>query len=843
MNSNFGKRFLIILAFAGLMIGGGVWVSPTSWAQDNSPAEKQPAPAAAPADAADGASTSGQPDQASADQPEPEPVLDPAILQAPVDDTFLRQIWEARASAVQQMALDVSNSVESILNSSSVGSQLASANQELSRLMRLFQVSRAYPAHQEDILRQMKGLRDKITQELDVLEIQNSILRQRSEETASLQKDMAGLVFTESSDQLPKKNLEQSVNILEMTDQKLGSILEPGHILLKNLNAAITQIEKDIPQTWRSYYLTSLSSSGQGYGISANLELVFKWAESMASMSLFIFPQSGSGWLDSLIRFLVTMLIAAVLGLGIQRAIANSRLANKDDLIKVILGPWRWLIFGLSLLIGSQNTLGGNYLALKLPGLLALLWGLAALSWRLRLVANQVLARASSPLACFFPLAAVGVIFLFLDCPSGPMTVSWSLILVLFLIWQHGSKKTRRGLALPFIERLSFGSSAYFALASLLTTIFGYPRLAILIFMLLFTVVNILILASALISLGSTISDSQFFEQANPIKRAIAKSLVIPVSFILSLVCALPWLWAVPGLEHLLKNILTSGYTVGDASFDLTKILFIVFLFFLFRFIRAFSLTSLEQVVKSFAGIEAGVIPSLKALLSYLIWTVYAIIALALLGVNFTSLAVVAGGLSVGVGLGLQSIFGNLVSGIILMLGQTIRVGDLVEVGGVTGTVKSVHIRSTELETAEKSVVYVPNSSIMSSQFVNWTRNHRLARRKITVQTVYGVDIALAIQTMKEAALAHEKVVASETPLALFSEFGDNSLIFSLFITIAIDSGLATLSAIRMDIEQRFNAKGITLYNPCLEVTMANPKSANQAGPQLEKSEPEPIQV
>jgi small-conductance mechanosensitive channel len=79
---------------------------------------------------------------------------------------------------------------------------------------------------------------------------------------------------------------------------------------------------------------------------------------------------------------------------------------------------------------------------------------------------------------------------------------------------------------------------------------------------------------------------------------------------------------------------------------------------------------------------------------------------------------------------------------------------------------------------------------------------------------------------MKEAALAHEKVVPGDPPLALFSEFGDSSLIFTLLVTIAdIDFGLSTLSAIRLEIERRFQALGITIYNPCLEVTLANPET------------------
>jgi small-conductance mechanosensitive channel len=756
----------------------------------------------------------------------PTVAIDPEILKTPVNDDFLRQIWESRASGVYQMVVEISNSVDAIIGAHTLSDRLASANLELTRLMRLFQISRAYPAQQEDLLRQMQGLRVIIGHELESAEIQKNLLTQRKEEIASLKKDMEGLVFDDKSSALPKKSLEMAEELLTRADQRLESVLGPGRILLKNLDSAIASIEKDIPTTWRNYYLTSAASGGQVLGgLTSSVDQIFSWAKSLASMTLFIWPQTAANWLGALVRFLVALGVTALLGELIRRAFKGSKLAWKEGIAKIIQGSWLWLIVGLSLLIGSRNSLGGSYLALKLPGVLILLWGLASLSWRLRVAALPKLEGHSSPLARFFPPAGLGVVFLFLDCPAGPMTVGWLMVLILFLIWRKRSKVAPTGEKLTFMETLSYSSAVYFAIGSLLTTILGYPRLAILLFMLLFTLVNIMILAAALISLGATLSDFYFDEKESPIKRAISRSLAIPLAFVLSLVAAVPWLWSTPGLEYLLLNFLKQGYTIGDASFEFSRILLIVFLFFLFRSLVAFGQTTLEELPRTFTGLEKGVIPPLKVLVTYLIWVIYAIIALGLLGVNFTSLAVVAGGLSVGVGLGLQAIFGNLVSGLILMFGRTIMVGDLVEVNGVLGTVKSVNIRSTELETAEKAVVYVPNSNIMSGQFTNWTRNHRQVRRKLIVQTVYGVDIALALTAMKEIALAHEKVMAADPPAAFLSEFGDNSLIFTLLVTIVdVDFGLSTLSAIRQAIERRFQELGITLYNPCLEVTLLTPK-------------------
>ncbi|MDR2422898.1 MAG: hypothetical protein LBE01_05915, partial [Deltaproteobacteria bacterium] len=329
-----------------------------------SAADQAAAPAAAgeatgPAPAADSA------DPVPAEEP---PTVDPEILQAPVDDSFLRQLWEARASGFYNLAVEVSNSVESITKAGSLSDQLSSANLELTRLMRLFQISRAYPAQQEDLLRQMRGLRIKISQELSNLEVQKTLLTQRLEEAESLKKDMAGLVFDEKSNLVPKKSLEEAVKILETTDHALNSVLEPGRILQKNLDAAIANIEKDIPQTWRNYYLTSLSASGQGFGIATNVDLIFKWAKSMTSMSLFIWPQTAADRLGALIKFLVTLGVASLLAEVARRAFGKSKLTWKEDLGKVVKDSWMWLVFGVAFLVSSLNSLGGSYLALKLPG-------------------------------------------------------------------------------------------------------------------------------------------------------------------------------------------------------------------------------------------------------------------------------------------------------------------------------------------------------------------------------------------------------------------------------------------------------------------------------------------
>ncbi|MDR1394694.1 MAG: mechanosensitive ion channel [Deltaproteobacteria bacterium] len=830
MRSRIGKLFT---AAALIFLGAAVWLSgPAAFGQTAPPADS-PAAAAQPA----------APPEPAAPEPEPLPNPDETLGTTAEDDQILRQIWQERIQTLSQQASELAVNIDTALEGGDFSRRLTQANGERNRLMRLFQISRGYPAQQEDLLRQMQGLADQIARERQPLELLQSTLSQKQAEVQSLQKDLAGATLPAGPEETsPQTSLESLFKLLEASGHKLSSVLEPGQSLLAYLQRTIADIEKELPVTWQDYYLKSLSETGQGFGLTSNYDLIVKWLQSVTSMSLFIYPQTGADWLAALVKFLITMGITAILGTVVKRSTARLSRSWQDALDRILKGPWLWLIFGFALLMAARSPLGGSYLLLKLPGVLMLLWGLAALSWQMRLAAVPKLIGQKSPLSRFFPPAALGVFFLYLDCPAGPMTVVWAAVLVIFLIWLRRSGRKELTAERTILEGLAFGSSFYFALVSLLVAVIGYPRLAILVFLLLFTLVNIMVLASALIALGSMLSDSYFNPEVKPIRHAIIQSLAIPLAFILSLVCAGPWLWAVPGSEYLLRHLMQTGYTVGDASFEVSRIIFIAVLFFLFRSLLAFGRTSLEQLPRTFPGLEKGVIPPLQALFTYLVWGLFAIIALALLGVNFTSLAVVAGGLSVGIGMGLQNLFNNLVSGLILMFGRTITVGDLVEVGGVTGTVKSITIRSTTLETAEKAVVFVPNSSIMSGQFVNWTRNHRQVRRNLTIGTCYGIDIARALTLMKEAALANDKVLAGDPPLAVLSSFGDSSLVFTLYVTITdIDLAVSVLSALRMDVEQRFNAAGITIFNPSLEVTLTGSPApalppAEPAGPDFLKA-------
>jgi small-conductance mechanosensitive channel len=416
----------------------------------------------------------------------------------------------------------------------------------------------------------------------------------------------------------------------------------------------------------------------------------------------------------------------------------------------------------------------------------------------------------------------VAVALLFLDVPVGALTALWVVSLFVFLQrLRRRSVEERRYANLLLAERLSYGNTIFFALLSLLIAVCGFARLAILVFMALYALVNIIILGSALVALAARGCQLVFDPEANPIKHAVIKALAIPLSFLASLISALPWLWAVPGSNNLLSGLMSQGYTIGDASFDFSRVVLIIMIFFLFRSLKGLVATSLEHLPDTLPNIEKGGIPPLKALSTYFLWLVFALLSLMMVGVNFSSLAVVVGGLSVGVGLGMQSLIGNLTSGLILIFGRTLLVNDWVDVGSVSGRVVSIDIRCTVLETSEMARVYVPNSVIMGSQFTNWTRNNRQCRKKLQFSVVYGTDVELAMSLLLKVAGADPDVARVPPPAATISSLSETAVVLTLAITIRdTDLEISTKSRVMKEAYRLFNENSIVFYTRDVKMSL-----------------------
>jgi small-conductance mechanosensitive channel len=229
------------------------------------------------------------------------------------------------------------------------------------------------------------------------------------------------------------------------------------------------------------------------------------------------------------------------------------------------------------------------------------------------------------------------------------------------------------------------------------------------------------------------------------------------------------------------------------------------------------------------SGMDTGLKDSITTITIYLVWAIGIFISLRMIGVSSTSLTVVFGALSIGLGFGLQNIFNNFISGIILLFERPIQVGDAVEINGVWGVVQKINVRATLVQTYDNASLIIPNSEFISNKVTNWSfKDHRI-RRVITVGVAYGSDTALVAGTLTEIAARAQWVLKSPEPDVLFSDFGDSALIFKLRVWTLVDHMVKVETHIRFEIERLFRERHIEMPFPQRDIHIISSDNPKQS--------------
>lgn len=194
-------------------------------------------------------------------------------------------------------------------------------------------------------------------------------------------------------------------------------------------------------------------------------------------------------------------------------------------------------------------------------------------------------------------------------------------------------------------------------------------------------------------------------------------------------------------------------------------------------------------------------------------------LTLGALGIDMAKLTLLASAVGVGIGFGLQNVVNNFVSGLILIVERPVGVGDLVEVGPLSGEVKRIGIRSSIVRTYQGAEVIVPNSELVSKEVVNWTRSDRQRRYDLDVGVAYGSEPEQVMRLLLEAAKEVPQIMKSPAPLATFKGFGDSSLDFRLLAWVhSVDVGLEAQNALRVAILRKLDEAGIVMPFPQRDV-------------------------
>jgi len=213
--------------------------------------------------------------------------------------------------------------------------------------------------------------------------------------------------------------------------------------------------------------------------------------------------------------------------------------------------------------------------------------------------------------------------------------------------------------------------------------------------------------------------------------------------------------------------------------------------------------------------LETGARYTLIRLAQYVIWAIGIVIALKVLNIDLTAIAVVAGVLGVGVGFGLQNIVANFVAGLVLLFERPIKVNDRVTVENIEGNVVNISFRSTTIVTNDNIAVIVPNSEFINRTVINWSHGDPRVRIHVPVGVAYGSDLELVTRTLLEVAAATEGVLREPAPMVWFKEFGESSLNFELLVwTDEPERHLQLRSRLNYAIEAAFRERGIQIPFP-----------------------------
>lgn len=261
------------------------------------------------------------------------------------------------------------------------------------------------------------------------------------------------------------------------------------------------------------------------------------------------------------------------------------------------------------------------------------------------------------------------------------------------------------------------------------------------------------------------------------------------------------------------KIVETGNYTITVASILLVILIYLGVRIFLF------GLKKVMNRIFEKRGIDRGRRFALFKLVQYIVWTFAFIFMLQAAGFQITILLAGSAALLVGLGLGLQQIFQDLVSGIFILIEGTIQRDDVIEIDGLIGKILTINLRTSTVLTRDGIMLIVPNHKFIVDNIINWSHSATPTRFKVDVGVAYGSDVEKVTAILMECALEHDKILKTKEnnlyPFVRFVDFGDSALLFQIYFWSSdIFPVENTKSDLRYRIDKRFREEGVTIPFP-----------------------------
>ncbi len=599
------------------------------------------------------------------------------------------------------------------------------------------------------------------------------------------------------------------INSYTTFHNSLSGYVPEAKKILEEMSKTNAVYEKIMPSIWLKYYLYSASSL---FSVQAWISEINNFNKLPTNFSLIInseLPQGRDAWFSFLSQVATTLLILSILVYFLNRSI-NYLPAVFQDLWKNI--PKKsifFIVLGTALYLGANNS-GNYYRIVSSIASIMLCYGQITLTWQVYRLNNKVNSDKSPYIHLIYPFAGSLILP---PLSSSPLLVAliWlTFVIVMYYRISHSDYKKY-----PLPSYILNGFRAVLVLDFFLI-ISGYFRLSIL------TSVTYSCIAIGIHQVIACLNISGLTQEYFPKKGlkvfffGLAHALIMPLVLIIAFGTPIFWLFAYPGGLYLFENLSNFNFSVGEVSFNTVQIFSILTVFYLTRSLIAVSCNYIDQI---WGGYQSKNVVSLatpiKTIIIFGLYGLLGIYILAVIGFSLTSLAVVAGGLSVGIGLGLQGVVQNIFAGFSLIFGQNIREGDVVEVSGIFGVIKKVSLRATQVKTYDNAIVFVPNSEFLATSFINWTHNGRMVRCTMAVGVAYGSDMPLVMQLIDKTVKEQDYVLHYPEPLIFFTNFGASSLDLELRFWIReLDEKLSALTKMRLAISQVFAENNIEIPFP-----------------------------
>lgn len=263
-------------------------------------------------------------------------------------------------------------------------------------------------------------------------------------------------------------------------------------------------------------------------------------------------------------------------------------------------------------------------------------------------------------------------------------------------------------------------------------------------------------------------------------------------------------------------------YANSDNTIKITiGFIMIVFIFFLFTHVI---LGIIKRIfIRNLPNGDKVKFTTVFSFSKWLIYLIVLLVAFSTIGVNINAVLAASAGLLIGIGLALQTLFQDIISGIFILVDKTVHVGDIIELEGKVGRVEEIKLRTTRAVTIDNKVLVIPNHLYLTNSLYNWTQNGTNTRESVLVGVAYGTDVELVKKLLLQVAAENKSVLKYPEPLVLFTDFADSSLNFKLVVTIN-DSfqGAIPKSDLRFAIDKVFRENNITIPFPQRDIHVIN---------------------